>query len=90
MISDKDDKDDKEMIKSRSRDKTRAKLISAVGKLLADKGFKGVGVNAVAREALSFSSDPSLFANLFFSTCFSRSFEVALIIFPLSFEIDRA
>lgn len=35
------------------RDKqiTRRRLISAVGSLLAREGFKGVGVNAVAREA---------------------------------------
>ena len=30
---------------------TRRRLISAVGSLLAREGFKGIGVNAVAREA---------------------------------------
>ena len=35
----------------RDREATRARLIAAVGSLLARKGFKAVGVNAVAREA---------------------------------------
>ena len=37
--------------KPRDREATRARLIKAVGTLLARKGFKGLGVNAVAREA---------------------------------------
>jgi len=35
----------------RDREATRARLIQAVGSLLAREGFKGLGVNAVAREA---------------------------------------
>ena len=35
----------------RNREATRARLIQAVGTLLAREGFKGLGVNAVAREA---------------------------------------
>ncbi len=35
----------------RDREATRARLIGAVGSLLAREGFKGLGVNAVAREA---------------------------------------
>jgi AcrR family transcriptional regulator len=35
----------------RDREATRARLIAAVGNLLARKGFKALGVNAVAREA---------------------------------------
>ena len=35
----------------RDREATRARLISAVGTLLARTGFTGLGVNAVAREA---------------------------------------
>jgi len=37
--------------KPRDREATRARLIKAVGSLLAREGFKSVGVNAVAREA---------------------------------------
>ena len=37
--------------KTRDREATRARLIAAVGTLLAREGFKGLGVNAVAREA---------------------------------------
>ncbi|CAB1080670.1 Transcriptional regulator, AcrR family [Olavius algarvensis Delta 1 endosymbiont] len=37
--------------KPRDREATRARLIKAVGSLLAREGFKGLGVNAVAREA---------------------------------------
>ena len=37
--------------KPRDREATRTRLIEAVGSLLAREGFKGVGVNAVAREA---------------------------------------
>jgi AcrR family transcriptional regulator len=37
--------------KPRDREATRARLIEAVGTLLARDGFKGLGVNAVAREA---------------------------------------
>ena len=37
--------------KPRDREATRAGLIEAVGSLLAREGFKGLGVNAVAREA---------------------------------------
>ena len=36
---------------TRDREATRARLIKAVGSLLAREGFKGLGVNAVAREA---------------------------------------
>ena len=35
----------------RDREATRARLIAAVGTLLARKGFKALGINAVAREA---------------------------------------
>ena len=35
----------------RNREKTRQRLIAAVASLLGRKGFKGLGVNAVAREA---------------------------------------
>jgi AcrR family transcriptional regulator len=38
-------------VKPRDREATRARLIRAVGTLLAREGFKGLGVNAVAREA---------------------------------------
>jgi len=38
-------------MKTRDRGATRARLIAAVGNLLAREGFKGLGVNAVAREA---------------------------------------
>ena len=38
-------------LKIRDRETTRARLIEAVGTLLAREGFKGLGVNAVAREA---------------------------------------
>ncbi len=41
----------KQQLKIRDRQITSRRLISAVGSLLAKKGFKGVGVNAVAREA---------------------------------------
>lgn len=37
--------------KLRDREATRTRLITAVGTLLAREGFKGLGVNAVAREA---------------------------------------
>lgn len=37
--------------KLRDREATRARLIEAVGTLLAREGFTGLGVNAVAREA---------------------------------------
>ncbi len=37
--------------KPRDSEATRARLIGAVGALLAREGFKGLGVNAVAREA---------------------------------------
>ena len=37
--------------KIRNREATRGRLIEAVGTLLAAKGFTGLGVNAVAREA---------------------------------------
>ena len=36
---------------SRDREATRTRLIEAVGTLLARKGFTGLGINAVAREA---------------------------------------
>ena len=38
-------------VQIRNKHITRKRLISAVGSLLAKKGFKGLGVNAVAREA---------------------------------------
>lgn len=38
-------------LKIRDRQITIRRLISAVGSILAKKGFKGIGVNAVAREA---------------------------------------
>ena len=38
-------------LKIRDKHITSRRLISAVGSLLAKKGFKGIGVNAVAREA---------------------------------------
>ncbi len=42
---------EKHHLKVRDRQITSRRLISAVGSILAKKGFKGVGVNAVAREA---------------------------------------
>ncbi len=33
------------------KDSTKTKILEAVGHLLATKGFQGIGVNAVAREA---------------------------------------
>jgi AcrR family transcriptional regulator len=41
----------KNTVSFRDREITRRRLILAVGSLLAKKGFKGLGVNAVAREA---------------------------------------
>lgn len=41
----------KQTFKMRDKQITSRRLISAVGSLLAKKGFKGIGVNAVAREA---------------------------------------
>ena len=41
----------KQQLKLRDKQITSRRLISAVGSLLAKKGFKGMGVNAVAREA---------------------------------------
>lgn len=41
----------KQTLKIRDRQITSRRLISSVGSLLAKKGFKGVGVNSVAREA---------------------------------------
>ena len=41
----------KQQLKIRDRKITSRRLINAVGSLLAKKGFVGVGVNAVAREA---------------------------------------
>ena len=38
-------------LKMRDREATRARLIEAVGTLLAREGFTGLGINAVAREA---------------------------------------
>jgi AcrR family transcriptional regulator len=35
----------------RDREKTRKKILAAVGRLLARKGSKGLGINAIAREA---------------------------------------
>ncbi len=42
---------EKRQLKIRDRQITTRRLISAVGSILAKNGFKGVGVNAVAREA---------------------------------------
>lgn len=39
------------VIPIRSKELTKEKLITAVGRVLAQEGFKGIGVNAVAREA---------------------------------------
>lgn len=36
---------------ARNREETRKRLIAAVGELLAEKGFTGLGINAVARHA---------------------------------------
>ena len=44
-------KDAARAARPRDREATRARLIKAVGTLLARKGFKGLGVNAVARQA---------------------------------------
>ena len=41
----------KHTLKIRDKQITSKRLVSAVGSLLAKKGFKGIGVNAVAREA---------------------------------------
>jgi len=41
----------KQQLKIRDKHITSRRLISAVGSLLAKKGFKGIGVNAVAKEA---------------------------------------
>ncbi len=41
----------KRKLKVRDRQITSRRLISAVGSILAKNGFKGVGINAVAREA---------------------------------------
>jgi AcrR family transcriptional regulator len=38
-------------VQVRNKSITRKRLISAVGSLLAKKGFKGLGINALAREA---------------------------------------
>lgn len=35
----------------RDKEETKARILAAVGKLLAESGFKGLGVNAIAREA---------------------------------------
>lgn len=44
-------KQDRTLNRPRDREATRKRLIEAVGKLLADKGFTHLGVNAVARQA---------------------------------------
>jgi len=36
---------------ARDREETKARILAAVGKLLAESGFKQLGVNAIAREA---------------------------------------
>ena len=41
----------KQALNIRDKEITSRRLISAVGSLLAKKGFRGIGVNAVAREA---------------------------------------
>jgi AcrR family transcriptional regulator len=43
--------DTKEYTMKRDREKTKAKILKAVGKILAEKGFQKVGINAIAREA---------------------------------------
>jgi AcrR family transcriptional regulator len=41
----------KEKGMARDKEETKAKILQAVGKLLAESGFKQLGVNAIAREA---------------------------------------
>ena len=36
---------------ARDKAETKARILAAVGKLLAESGFKSLGVNAIAREA---------------------------------------
>ncbi|MBE9168950.1 TetR/AcrR family transcriptional regulator [Pleurocapsales cyanobacterium LEGE 06147] len=36
---------------ARDKEETKARILAAVGKLLAESGFKSLGVNAIAREA---------------------------------------
>ncbi|MEH2447804.1 MAG: helix-turn-helix domain-containing protein [Nostoc sp.] len=36
---------------ARDKEETKARILAAVGKLLAESGFKQLGVNAIAREA---------------------------------------
>lgn len=38
-------------VQAKNKDETKAKLISAIGEVLAEKGFGKIGVNAVARQA---------------------------------------
>lgn len=35
----------------RDKEETKARILAAVGKLLAESGFRSLGVNAIAREA---------------------------------------
>jgi AcrR family transcriptional regulator len=51
MVNSVNKKDRAAPAKIRDRETTRARLIEAVGTLLAREGFTGLGVNAVAREA---------------------------------------
>lgn len=36
---------------ARDKEETKARILAAVGKLLAESGFRGLGINAIAREA---------------------------------------
>lgn len=36
---------------ARNKEETKARILAAVGKLLAEKGFRELGINAIAREA---------------------------------------
>ncbi len=51
MVTPREKKFVSEPTAARNREATRARLIQAVGTLLAREGFTGLGVNAVAREA---------------------------------------
>jgi AcrR family transcriptional regulator len=39
------------MARNRNKEETKARILEAVGKLLAESGFNALGVNAIAREA---------------------------------------
>jgi AcrR family transcriptional regulator len=36
---------------ARNKEETKARILAAVGKLLAESGFRQLGINAIAREA---------------------------------------